>query len=87
MIQANKPTKLLSEYIAKVAQGKHAMVMGVDYVVMSRPMYDEMMAKYEKYEGGNPLDCFDDLINLDAKQDLRYDEEKEIQRIFDRKSR
>lgn len=69
MLQANKQTKLLAEYIAKVKEGKHAMILGADYVVMSRNMYDEMMAKYEKYEGGNSLDCLDDAVDIDKDWD------------------
>lgn len=80
MRQYGKQTKLLSEYIAKVAQGKRAMIQGPDYVVLSRNIYDSMVDKLETVGRDNPLLDIDDAIDLQAAGDRIYDEIEERQR-------
>lgn len=67
--QAGKQTRLLSEYIAKVVQGKRAMILGHDYVVMSRNIYEAWVEKM-KVEGFD-MGHFDDLIDLDKDEEVK----------------
>ena len=70
-----KRIKQLSEYIRQVEQGKRAMIMGDDYIVMSKSIY-KTWVKMMEVTGNNPLDYIDDaLINGEAEKSREYDEE------------
>ncbi len=64
----DKRTNQLSEYISQVEQGKRAMIQGVDYVVMSRNIYDAWVKRMEGI-GRNPSYWIDDaLIDGEAEE-------------------
>ncbi len=72
----NKRLKLLADYIEDVEKGKHAMFMGVGFVVMSREMYDAMVDKMP-ISNDNPLDHLDDGIDLCREDDEIHREHHE----------
>ncbi len=77
MRQYGKRIKQLSKYISQVAQGKHAMIMGDDYVVLSRKTYDAWVKKLTDSTWDNLLDNIDDiLIDGEAEKDREWEAQK-----------
>ncbi len=68
--------KELSDFINQVKQGRHAMIMKPNYVVLSRSIYNawaERLVKLEKKDLAEHID--DDLIDGEAEKDRDYEEQ------------